>query len=89
MKIFVTDSEGVLREVEGETVVLELSNGKTIELAEITDWPERQTAITIWGGRQPLESWTEDDRHKTEQLNMSLVAGNCVDVWPGRVKKQN
>lgn len=87
MKIFVTDENGELHPVEGESVVLELENGKTIELAEFTDWPERPNSITVWGGRQPLGSWSEEDRHLSEQLNLSLVAGNCVEIWPGRAKK--
>lgn len=88
MKIYVTDSAGELHQVEGESVVLELDNGKTIELAEFVRQSDRPAAISVWGGRQPLASWTEDDRHLSEQLNLSLVAGNCVDIWPGRAKKQ-
>ncbi|MGL4726369.1 MAG: hypothetical protein ACRCWW_17995 [Scandinavium sp.] len=88
MKIFVTDSKGALHEVEGESVVLQLENGKTIELAEVNPWCEAPDAITVWGGRQPLDSWTEEERGQTEQINLSLIAGNCVDIWPGRAKKQ-
>ncbi|MCS2169771.1 DM13 domain-containing protein [Scandinavium sp. TWS1a] len=88
MKIFVTDSTGALHQVEGETVVVELENGKTLELGEFNYRPDAPHAITIWGGRQPLDSWTEEDRHLSEQLNLTLIAGNCVDVWPGRAKKQ-
>jgi hypothetical protein len=87
MKIFVTDENGELRQVEGESVVLELENGKTLELTEFTDRPERPSAVTVWGGRQPQPTWTEEDFHLSEQLNLSLIAGNCVELWPGRAKK--
>lgn len=88
MKIYVTDKGGKLQPIEGESVVLELDNGKTIELAEFIRQTDRPAAISIWGGRQPRETWTEADRHLSEQLNLSLIAGNCVDVWPGQAKKQ-
>lgn len=87
MKIFVTDSNGNLHEVEGESVVLQLENGKTIEMAELNPWRDRPNAISVWGGRQPLETWSEEDRNKVEQINLTLIAGNCVDIWPGQAKK--
>lgn len=88
MKIFVTDSAGMLHQVEGESVVLELTNGKTIELVEYNHPGDRPNALSVWGGRQPQESWTEEDRHLIEQLNLTMSASNCVDIWPGRAKKQ-
>lgn len=86
MKIYVTDGSGNLIPIDGTSVVLELENGKTVELAEIPRPEGFPPALTLWGGRQPQPTWTEADRHRTEQLNLSLVAGNCVDIWPGRVK---
>jgi hypothetical protein len=89
MKIFVTDSTGALHEVEGESVVMQLSNGKTVELAECHYRPDAPISVTLWGGRQPQSSWAEDEAlRQSEQLNLSLIAGNCVDIWPGRAKKQ-
>lgn len=34
MKIFITDNDGNLIPVDGKSVVIELNNGKTIEIAE-------------------------------------------------------
>lgn len=86
MKIFVSDSAGALRQIEGESVVLELDDGTTIELAGF-DWPDRPCSVAVWGGRQPQPWWTEKERHLSERINLSLVAGNCVEIWPGKAKK--
>lgn len=86
MKIYVTDSTGALRQIDGESVVIELDNGKTIEMANDAQ-PDRPDALAVWGGRQPQPWWGESERRLSEQLNVSLIAGNCMTVWPGRVKK--
>ncbi|WLI78418.1 hypothetical protein Q5705_07750 [Kosakonia sp. H02] len=87
MKIFVTNAQGELKQVEGESVVLELENGKTVELADLSNRLDYPHAVTLWGGRQPQENWTKEDLRLTEQLNLTLIAGNCVNIWPGRAKK--
>lgn len=89
MKIYVTNGQGELTQVDGKSVVLELESGKTIELSHERYRADAPESITLWGGRQPQASWKEDETvRQSEQLNLSLIAGNCIDVWPGRAKKQ-
>lgn len=84
MKIFITDTAGDLRQVEGESVVIMLDNGRTLEITPELNPSAQGKQAVIWGGRVPKEGMTiETLKKQTERLILSPSAANCVSVRPG------
>lgn len=90
MKIFITDNDGNLIPVEGKSVVIELNNGKTIEIAEEYGRDDIPEGIILWGGREPSPSLPfEEIKARTESLGVYPIAANALHVFPYKISSKN
>lgn len=90
MKIFITDNDGNLIPVEGKSVVIELNNGKTIEIAEEYARDDIPEGINLWGGREPSPSLPfEEIKARTESLGVYPIAANALHVFPYKISSKN
>lgn len=90
MKIFITDDGGNLIPVDGKSVVIELNNGKTIEIAEEYGRDDIPEGINLWGGREPSPSLPfEEIKARTESLGVYPLAANALHVFPYTISSKN
>ena len=90
MKIFITDDGGNLIPVDGKRVVIELNNGKTIEIAEEYGRDDIPEGINLWGGREPSPSLPfEEIKARTESLGVYPLAANALHVFPYKISSKN
>ncbi|AWS97287.1 MULTISPECIES: hypothetical protein [Citrobacter] len=90
MKIFITDNDGNLIPVDGKSVVIELNNGKTIEIAEEYGRDNIPEGINLWGGREPSPSLPfEEIKARTESLGVYPLAANALHVFPYKISSKN
>lgn len=90
MKIFITDDGGNLIPVDGKSVVIELKNGKTIEIAEEYGRDDIPEGINLWGGREPSPSLPfEEIKARTESLGVYPIAANALHVFPYKISSKN
>ncbi|MCU6172683.1 hypothetical protein [Citrobacter cronae] len=90
MKIFITDNDGNLIPVDGKSVVIELNNGKTIEIAEEYGRDDIPEGINLWGGREPSPSLPfEEIKARTESLGVYPIAANALHVFPYKISSKN
>ena len=83
MKIYVTDNDGNLIAVDGKSVVIELNNGSTLEIAEEYSRNDVPEGINLWGGREPSSFFsTEEIIAKTECLGVYPIAANALHIFP-------
>ncbi|HGW6103360.1 TPA: hypothetical protein ACNIQM_001474 [Citrobacter werkmanii] len=90
MKIFITDNDGNLIPIDGKSVVIELNNGKTIEIAEEYGRDAIPEGINLWGGREPSPSLPfEEIKARTESLGVYPIAANAQHVFPYKISSKN
>ena len=90
MKIFITDNDGNLIPIDGKSVVIELNNGKTIEIAEEYGRDDIPEGINLWGGREPSPSLPfEEIKARTESLGVYPIAANAQHVFPYKISSKN
>lgn len=90
MKIFITDDGGNLIPVDGKSVVIELNNGKTIEIAEEYGRDDIPEGINLWGGREPSPLLPfEEIKARTESLGVYPLAANALHVFPYKISSKN
>ncbi|EGT0641336.1 MULTISPECIES: hypothetical protein [Citrobacter] len=90
MKIFITDNDGNLIPIDGKSVVIELNNGKTIEIAEEYGRDDIPEGINLWGGREPSPSLPfEEIKARTESLGVYPIAANALHVFPYKISSKN
>ena len=90
MKIFITDDGGKLIPVDGKSVVIELNNGKTIEIADEYGRDDIPEGINLWGGREPSPSLPfEEIKARTESLGVYPLAANALHVFPYKISSKN
>jgi len=79
MAMFIADDDGHLRPLNGNNVVLELNNGKTLEVME--DYTKK--GLLVWGGREPIPGLPlEKAKERTECLGLYPLGANVVHVFP-------
>jgi hypothetical protein len=82
LTMFVTDENAHLHPVKEKNVVIELQNGKTIEVLE--DYAKK--GLLVWGGREPVSGHSiEQLKERTENLGIYPMAGNVIYVFPFKV----
>ncbi|WP_235424013.1 hypothetical protein [Citrobacter koseri] len=82
MKIFILDEKGVLVPVDGKGVVIELNNGKTLEIAKEHRMEGIPEGVNIWGGRDPSSLPQEERRTGAESLGVYPTAANALHIFP-------
>lgn len=83
MMMFISDDDGHLLPVQDKKVVIELSNGKTLEVLE--DYANK--GLLVWGGREPIPGLSlEKLKEQTESLGIYPMAGNLVHIFPFRLE---
>ncbi|EKS6645990.1 hypothetical protein QCD58_004908 [Enterobacter hormaechei] len=85
MKIFILDEKGTLSPVDGKGVVIELDNGKTLEIVKGRSKKGIPEGINIWGGRVPATLPLEKRRAETESLGIYPLAANALHIFPYRL----
>lgn len=79
LTMFVTDENTHLHPVKEKNVVIELKNGKTIEVLE--DYAKK--GLLVWGGREPISGLSiEQLKERTENLGIYPMASNVIYVFP-------
>ncbi|MDV7561009.1 hypothetical protein R4670_14860 [Acinetobacter baumannii] len=79
LTMFVTDENAHLHQVKEKNVVIELKNGKTIEVLE--DYAKK--GLLVWGGREPISGLSiEQLKERTESLGIYPMASNVIYVFP-------
>lgn len=79
LTMFVTDENAQLLPIKEKNVVIELKNGKTIEVLE--DYAKK--GLLVWGGREPISGLSiEQLKEKTESLGIYPMASNVIYVFP-------
>lgn len=77
--LFIADAEGDLRPVKENKLMIELSNGKTLEI--MADYGKK--GLLIWGGREPIVGLPlEELQKRTESLGIYPLASNVVHLFP-------
>lgn len=77
--MYIANDDGSLTAIKNKTAVLELCNGKTLEVME--DYAHK--GLLIWGGREPNPDLPfEEIKARTESLGLYPVAGNVVHIFP-------
>lgn len=85
MKVELKNATGENQSLELTSLVINLSNGETIEISEEkqgrpTHLPE---GITIWGGRIPLENANHEElKASTRMLGIYPLAANTLHIFP-------
>ncbi len=79
LTLFVTDENAQLFPIKEKNVVIELKNGKTIEVLE--DYAKK--GLLVWGGREPISGLSiEQLKERTESLGIYPMASNVIYVFP-------
>ncbi|EPF6069894.1 hypothetical protein J8Z72_08145 [Acinetobacter nosocomialis] len=79
LTMFVTDENTHLHPVKEKNVVIELKNGKTIEVLE--DYAKK--GLLVWGGREPISGLSiEQLKERTESLGIYPMASNVIYLFP-------
>lgn len=79
LTMFVTDENAQLLPIKEKNVVIELKNGKTIEVLE--DYTKK--GLLVWGGREPISGLSiEQLKERTESLGIYPMASNIIYVFP-------
>ncbi|MDQ9028581.1 hypothetical protein [Acinetobacter nosocomialis] len=79
LTMFVTDENPQLLPIKEKNVVIELKNGKTIEVLE--DYAKK--GLLVWGGREPISGLSiEQLKERTESLGIYPMASNVIYVFP-------
>lgn len=79
LTMFVTDENAQLFPIKEKNVVIELKNGKTIEVHE--DYAKK--GLLVWGGREPISGLSiEQLKERTESLGIYPMASNVIYVFP-------
>ena len=77
--LFIADAEGALRPMKENKLLIELSNGKTLEI--MADYGKK--GLLIWGGREPIAGLPlEELQKRTESLGIYPLASNVVHLFP-------
>jgi len=77
--MFVTDENAHLHPVKEKNVVIELKNGKTIEVLE--DYTKN--GLLVWGGRESISGLSiEQLKERTENLGIYPMASNVIYLFP-------
>lgn len=79
MSLFIAEGENHLQPVNDKRLVIEFSNGKTLEVME--DYT--QSGLLVWGGREPVSGLPlEELKKRTESLGCFPLAANLVHLFP-------
>ncbi|MBR7716143.1 hypothetical protein [Acinetobacter nosocomialis] len=79
LTMFVTDENAQLFPIKEKNVVIELKNGKTIEVLE--DYAKK--GLLVWGGREPISGLSvEQLKERTESLGIYPMASNVIYLFP-------
>ncbi|MBP1515354.1 hypothetical protein ABLT95_14110 [Acinetobacter nosocomialis] len=79
LTMFVTDENAQLLPIKEKNVVIELKNGKTIEVLE--DYAKK--GLLVWDGREPISGLSiEQLKERTESLGIYPMASNVIYVFP-------
>ncbi|HFX6519664.1 TPA: hypothetical protein ACIFEI_003382 [Acinetobacter nosocomialis] len=79
LTMFVTDENPQLLPIKEKNVVIELKNGKTIEVLE--DYAKK--GLLVLGGREPISGLSiEQLKERTESLGIYPMASNVIYVFP-------
>lgn len=82
MELFISEDNGHLIPLTSKNVVLELNNGKTLEVVE--DYAKK--GLLIWGGREPVSGLTLNEaKERTESLGIYPLAANMIHVFAYRL----
>jgi len=80
--MFITHEHAELQPIQEKNVVIELNNGKTLEVLE--DYA--QQGLLVWGGREPIpELPIEKAKERTESVGIYPMASNVIYVFPFKV----
>jgi hypothetical protein len=83
MAMFIFDENGHLLPLKDKNVVIELNNGKTLEVRE--DYARK--GLLVWGGREPIPGLPrEKAKERTECLGIYPVGANVVHVFPFKLE---
>lgn len=83
MAMFICDDNSHLLPLNGKNVVLELNNGKTLEVME--DYAKK--GLLVWGGREPILGLPlEKTKNRTESLGLYPLGTNVVHVFPFKLE---
>ncbi|WP_151740373.1 hypothetical protein [Acinetobacter nosocomialis] len=78
LNMFVTDENAQLLPIKEKNVVIELKNGKTIEVLE--DYTKK--GLLVWGGREPISGLSiEQLKERTESLGIYPMASNVIYLF--------
>lgn len=79
LTMFFTDENAQLHPVKEKNIVIELKNGKTIEVLE--DYAKK--GLLVWGGREPISGLSiEQLKERTESLGIYPMASNVIYLFP-------
>ncbi|MDO7210095.1 hypothetical protein Q5M48_18165 [Acinetobacter nosocomialis] len=79
LTLFVTDENAQLFPIKEKNVVIELKNGKSIEVHE--DYAKK--GLLVWGGREPISGLSiEQLKERTESLGIYPMASNVIYLFP-------
>ncbi|MEW5561018.1 hypothetical protein AB1287_12335 [Enterobacter asburiae] len=82
MELFISEDSGHLIPLTSKNVVIELNNGKTLEVVE--DYAKK--GLLIWGGREPVSGLTLNEaKERTESLGIYPLAANMIHVFAYRL----
>ncbi|AHE73057.1 hypothetical protein [Enterobacter ludwigii] len=82
LEISITPYGGGKQRVVTSSILIELKNGKTLELLE--DYARR--GLLIWGGREPESGLPiEEVVKRTEGIGVSPLAANVIHVFPYKI----
>jgi len=77
--MFMTNENAELQPIKAKNVVLELNNGKTIEVLE--DYAQK--GLLVWGGREPISGLSiEQLKERTENVGIYPMSSNVIYVFP-------
>jgi hypothetical protein len=78
MDLFIFEQDGQLIPLTRKNVVIELNNGKTLEVVE--DYAKK--GLLVWGGREPVSGLTLNEaKERTESLGIYPLAANMIHVF--------
>ncbi|MDR2250341.1 hypothetical protein [Acinetobacter sp.] len=81
--IFISDENADLHSIQEKNVVIELKNGKTLEVLE--DYAQK--GLLVWGGREPIPGLPiEKAKERTESVGIYPMGGNVIYVFPFKVE---
>jgi hypothetical protein len=79
MTMFISDDNDHLHPVKDKKAVIELNNGKTLEVVE--DYAKK--GLLVWGGREPISELSREElKARTESLGIYPVSANVIHVFP-------